>query len=261
MREQDDRLVTVLDEAATGTLRRWTAEIEAWPAGSHVWGHYAEATAAGPAICRTENVSACHGDVAALVDGALRDVASAAIGEPVVAFKDKINYKQPGGAGFRPHQDRVAYPGVTRVMSILVAIDACSTESGCLWLADGVDEVLATDDRGVVREDIARELGWRSVELEPGQAVLLDGLVPHYSDANRTDRPRRVLVASYAPEREHYTRTQYYAARNDVMTRSSAADGRFRISTLADFEGAEVAPDISAVEQCTHGGDHVASNV
>jgi len=96
----------------------------------------------------------------------------------------------------------------------------------------------------------------RVSELEPGEAVLLDGLVPHYSDANRTERPRRVLVASYAPEREHYTRTQYYAARNAVMTTSSAADGRFRISTLADFEGAEVAPDAAAIEQCTHEVNH-----
>ncbi|MDQ1448434.1 MAG: 2-aminoethylphosphonate dioxygenase [Actinomycetota bacterium] len=257
MREQDQRQITALDEAATSSLREWTAEIEAWPAGSHVWGHYAEATEAGPAICRTENVSACHAGVAALVNGPLRDVASGAIGERVVAFKDKINYKQPGGAGFRAHQDRVAYPGVDRVMSILVAIDACSTESGCLWLAGGVDEVLATDDRGVVREDIARDLGWTAVELEPGQAVCLDGFVPHYSDANRTDRPRRVLVASYAPEGEQYTRAQYYAARDDVMTRSSAADGRFRISTLADFDGAEVALDTAARERCTHEVAHV----
>jgi hypothetical protein len=256
MREQHERLITVLDEAAVADLREWTSEIEAWPVGSHLWGHYAEATANGPAICRTENVSACHRGVAELVDGVLRDVASNAIGERVGAFKDKINYKQPGGAGFRPHQDRVAYPGVTNVMSILVAIDACSTESGCLWLAGGVNEVLPTDDRGVVRDDIARTLSWTAVELAPGDAVCLDGLVPHYSDANRTGDPRRVLVASYAPEREHYTRTQYYAARNAVMTTSSAADGRFRISTLADFEGAEVAPDAAAVEHCTHEVNH-----
>ena len=256
MREQNDRLVTVLSGEAIDNLQGWASEIEAWPAGSHVWGHYAEATSAGPAICRTENVSACHQGVAELVDGALRDVASRAIGERVVAFKDKINYKQPGGAGFRPHQDRVAYPGVTRVMSILVAIDACSTESGCLWLAGGVNEVLETDDRGVVRDDIARELPWTAVELAPGDAVCLDGLLPHYSDANRTSQPRRVLVASYAPESEGYTRAHYYAARNEVMTRSSAADGRFRISTLADFDGAEVAPDAAAVERCTHEGHH-----
>jgi 2-aminoethylphosphonate dioxygenase len=252
MRERHAGQVTVLGEAAVGSLREWTTEIEAWPAGSHVWGHYAEATANGAAICRTENVSACHPGVAALVSGVLRDVAADAIGAPVVAFKDKINYKQPGGAGFRPHQDRVAYPGVTNVMSILVAIDECTTESGCLWLAGGVDEVLATDDRGVVREDIARVLPWTAVELAPGDAVCLDGLLPHYSDANNTARARRVLVASYAPESEGYTRDRYYRARQDVMTQSSAQDGRFRISTLADFAGAEVAPDAAAVGHCTH---------
>jgi len=50
-------LVTVLDEAAVADLREWTSEIEAWPAGSHLWGHYAEATANGPAICRTERLT------------------------------------------------------------------------------------------------------------------------------------------------------------------------------------------------------------
>jgi len=44
-----------------------------------VWGHYAEHTPLGPRICRTENVSACHPGVAALVDGPLRDVAADAI--------------------------------------------------------------------------------------------------------------------------------------------------------------------------------------
>ena len=39
------------------------------------------------------------------------------------------------------------------------------------------------------------------------------------------------------------------------MTKSSAADGRFRISTLADFDGAEVAPDVAAVEHCTTRGE------
>jgi hypothetical protein len=252
MGERHAQHVTVLDAMEVEHLRGWAAEVEGWPAGSHVWGHYAEATASGPAICRTENVSACHPGVAALVDGALRAVAADALGEPVVSFKDKINYKQPGGAGFRPHQDRVAYPGVNRVMSILVALDPCTTESGCLWLAGGVDEVLPTDDRGVVREDVARALDWDAVELAPGDAVLLDGLVPHYSDANTTPGARRVLVASYAPAAEKYTRQQYYAARRDVMTRSSEHDGRFRISTLADFAGAEVAPDTAAHEHCTH---------
>jgi ectoine hydroxylase-related dioxygenase (phytanoyl-CoA dioxygenase family) len=241
----------LLDPAQLDALRTWTAEVEAWPAGSHRWGHYAEHTANGPRICRTENVSVCHAGLASLVDGALRDCAAGAIGEPVTAFKDKVNYKQPGGAGFSPHQDKVAYPGVGRVMSILLAVDDCSVESGCLWIAAGVDEVLAVDDRGVVRADVAGTLEWTAVELRAGDALFIDGLAPHYSETNRGDEPRRVLVASYAPVLEGYSRDDYYERRQSKMQTETERDGRFRISTLADFEGAEVATG-AAADRCTH---------
>jgi ectoine hydroxylase-related dioxygenase (phytanoyl-CoA dioxygenase family) len=242
----------VLADAQVGALADWAHVIESWPVGSHVWGQYAEQITDHVAVCRTENVSACHSGIAELVEGPLRDVAMHAFGESASAFKDKINYKHPGGAGFRPHQDRLAYPGVARVLSILVAIDECTTESGCLWLADGVNELLPTDDRGVVRADIVDSLHWRAAELGPGDAVLLDGLAPHYSEANGGTRPRRVLVASYAPKREGYSRDHYYSARADTMRRASHEDGRFRISTLADFEGIEVAQETPPTGRCIH---------
>ena len=205
----------LLDETEITELREWAVEIEAWPSGSHVWGHYAEQTPLGPRICRTENVSACHDGIASLVDGPLQACAEAALGEPAVAFKDKLNYKQPGGAGYSTHQDQLAYPGVDRVVSILVAIDDCRVESGCLWLADGVTELLPVDERGVVRAEVASDAHWFPAELTAGDAVLIDGLAPHYSEANDTDvaapgvhrelrpgpralRPRRATTASVA---------------------------------------------------------------
>jgi hypothetical protein len=242
----------VLAAADADAVASWADAIESWPVGTHVWGQYAEQIADRVAVCRTENVSACHPGVAALVDGPLGELATGTLGEPAVAFKDKINYKHPGGAGFRPHQDRLAYPGVARVLSILVAIDECTTESGCLWLAEGVDEQLPTDERGVVRADIVDSLRWAPAELQAGDAVLIDGLAPHYSEANRGDRRRRVLVASYAPAGEHYSRDLYYSARAETMRRASQEDGRFRISTLADFDGVEVTAEGAAPDHCTH---------
>jgi hypothetical protein len=241
-----------LTPADLACLDRAATEIATWPAGSHVWGHYAEQTPHGPAICRTENVSACQVDVRALVDGRLRAIASARLGTDVTAFKDKINYKQPGGAGFLPHQDRTAYPGAPDVVSLLVAIDACTEATGCLWIVPEIDHALPTDDRGVVDAHVTDALDWEMVELAPGDAVLIDGYAPHWSDANRTDAPRRVLVASYAPTASGYTRTEYYTARAATMAASTATDGRFRISTHADFAGVEVAPNVRALEECTH---------
>jgi len=234
-------------------LHTWTTEVEAWPAGSHQWGHYAERTAAGDAICRTENVSACHAGFAGLARGPLADAAAAALGVEVTAFKDKINYKQPGGAGFSPHQDLAAYPGASRVVSILVAVDQCSTASGCLWFASGVDDLLATDDRGVVVPDVVDALSWTAAELAPGDALCIEGLTPHFSEANRSAAPRRVLVASYAPRIDDYGRERYYAAREQEMEQSRARDEQFRISTLADFEGIEVRTDRPGViAACWH---------
>ncbi len=242
----------LLDRDGAAALRAWALEIEEWPSGSHVWGHYAEETPLGPRICRTENVSVCHEGIASLVAGTLQARATEALGEPAVAFKDKLNYKQAGGAGYSTHQDLVAYPGVERVVSILVAIDDCLVESGCLWLADGVHEVLPVDERGVVRADAASDLDWFAAELKAGDAVRIDGLAPHYSEANQTDSSRRVFIASYAPAREHYDRDRYYRERDERMRRDTERDGRFRISTLADFEGTEVAPDCTS-DRCTHG--------
>jgi ectoine hydroxylase-related dioxygenase (phytanoyl-CoA dioxygenase family) len=170
-----------------------------------------------------------------------------------VDFKDKINYKQPGGAGFSPHQDLAAYPGASRVVSILVAIDECTTTSGCVWFAPGVDALLATDTRGVVVPDVVSSLSWSPAELAPGDALCIAGTTPHYSEANGSPAPRRVLVASYAPAGEGYDRERYYAARQEQMERATARDEQFRISTLADFEGVEVAdPGTGVPGACSH---------
>jgi predicted HD phosphohydrolase len=50
-------------------LQSWVSAVQEWPAGSHIWGHYAERTPNGSVISRTENVSACHAGIRELVDG------------------------------------------------------------------------------------------------------------------------------------------------------------------------------------------------
>src|SRR5262249_51637684 len=102
-----------------------------------------------------------------------------------------------------------------------------------------------------VRADIADALDWFAVELRAGDALCIGGLAPHYSETNRGDVARRVLVASYAPVDEGYGRDDYYERRRSTMQTETDRDGRFRISTLADFEGDEVATD-AATDRCTH---------
>jgi ectoine hydroxylase-related dioxygenase (phytanoyl-CoA dioxygenase family) len=138
------------------------------------------------------------------------------------------------------------------VVSVLLAIDECSEDSGCLWLAPPAVGILPVDERGVVRADVCAQLEWAPAELAPGDAVCIDGYAAHYSEANRSNAARRVLVASYSPAGSGYDRSTYYARRSDEMQRANARDGRFRISTLADFAGVEVTPDSGAVGECEH---------
>ncbi len=57
-------------------------------------------------------------------------------------------YKHPGGGGFAPHQDAVAYRFVDHHISVMVPLDSATEESGCLFVASGYENgKLPTDDR------------------------------------------------------------------------------------------------------------------
>ena len=99
------------DEVARD-LGVWTDEIAAWPEVPGRWMRYYErrrGDAAGKMLARIENFVPYHERLAALFTGPrVLGLLADCVGEPVVLFKDKINFKLPGGAGFAPHQDAPA---------------------------------------------------------------------------------------------------------------------------------------------------------
>ncbi|TMA42566.1 MAG: phytanoyl-CoA dioxygenase family protein [Deltaproteobacteria bacterium] len=102
-----------LGEETTRDLVRWTDEIAAWPEVPGKWMRYYERRGGDPAarmLARIENFAPFHQELAALFSSSrLLELLAECAGEPVVLFKDKINFKLPGGAGFAPHQDAPAY--------------------------------------------------------------------------------------------------------------------------------------------------------
>ena len=92
-----------------------------------------EGTDAGPMLCRSENFVPIHDDLRALLcRGPLVEVAGALLGEPAVLYKEKINHKLPGGAGYSAHQDAPAYPMIATHVSAMVAIDDADADNGGL---------------------------------------------------------------------------------------------------------------------------------
>src|SRR5947207_12979374 len=60
--------------------------------------------------------------------------AGALLGDEAVLFKDKINFKLPGGGGFELHQDQQAgwSAYAPLFLTAMVSIDESTLENGCL---------------------------------------------------------------------------------------------------------------------------------
>lgn len=244
----------VLDARMVADLRSWVDEVAAWslPGGDGHGLHHFEQTDTGPALARSERFADDHEGLADFVGGELLGgILAELYGEPAVLFKEKINYKHPGGAGFAPHQDASAYRFVDHHISVMVPVDRATESSGCLWFATGdqigeqrFTELLPTDGRGRIMEGFADQLTWVPVEANPGDAVFFDSYAPHRSGPNTTDRSRRVFYLTYNARSKGDHRRQYYDDKEAEFERMGGTfdQQRVRISINDDFLGRPVEP-------------------
>jgi 2-aminoethylphosphonate dioxygenase len=203
----------LLSSTGTRELARWCDELQADRDTPDRALAYFEPSEAGPLLSRIENFEPFHCGLRALLQGTLLDLASLLLGEPAVLFKDKINFKLPGGGGFEPHQDiQAGWERYAReFVTAAVAIDAATPRNGCLELARWSHR---HERIGALWEPLSeREL--HGVHFEPlpmaaGDAVLFDGFLPHRSAPNRTARPRRVLYVTYNPGSDGDQRARYF---------------------------------------------------
>jgi hypothetical protein len=233
-----------LDAETVSRVSGWVDEVAGWAAEGGPGLHHWEQTDRGPALARSEDLVPHHAGLRALICDELAETAAALFGEPAVLFKEKVNHKQPGGAGFAPHQDATAYRFVDHHISCMVPLDPATVASGCLYVASGFhrDGQLPTDERGRVAEATAAALPWDAVEVEPGDLLWFDSYTPHRSGPNTTDRARRALYLTYNAGSAGDHRAAYYA---DKAAELSASDGTFggervRISISDDFLGRPV---------------------
>jgi Phytanoyl-CoA dioxygenase (PhyH) len=237
-------LTETLDAAGRADLRAWVDEVAAWPDDGDGWLHHREMTEDGPKLCRSENLIPFHDGLRRLLTtGGLVDTASALLREPAVLYKEKVNYKLPGGAGYAPHQDAPAYRFVDVHVSCMVAVDDATADNGCLEVASGHHrELLPTDDTGCIRPDVAEALPWTAVEVRAGQTLWFHSRAPHRSGPNHSDRPRRALYPTYNAASEGDLRDRYYRQKQAELAERGPASGapRVPVSLIGDFQGRPV---------------------
>jgi ectoine hydroxylase-related dioxygenase (phytanoyl-CoA dioxygenase family) len=234
-------LLDVLGDQDVEQLRVWVDEVAAWPDGAGEWLHYREMTDDGPKLCRTENFVPFHDGLRGLLaDGPMLEAASALLGEQAVLYKEKINYKLPGGAGFAPHQDAPAYRFVDAHVSCMVAVDDATEGNGCLEVVSAQHhELLPTDDAGCVRADVVADLEWTPVEVRAGQMLWFHSRAPHRSGPNHSTVPRRALYPTYNAASEGDLRADYYRQKQVELQAATAGD-RVAVSLIGDFQGRPV---------------------
>ena len=185
-------------------------------------------------LARVENFSRLHDGWGNLTFGLVNDLVSQVYRENAVLFKDKLNFKMPGGAGFLCHQDATAYATgklAKHHVSAMVAIDGATVENGCLQVAPGLhNDGVLKNSNGVTCETLESKMEFLDIITQPGDIVLFDSFLPHKSGPNKTVESRRLAYLTYNKEQEGDFHAQYYATKIENM-------GPGRMSLNNDFAG------------------------
>jgi 2-aminoethylphosphonate dioxygenase len=196
-------------------IESWTTELSELPEKSGEHWVYHEKSKINPdidLISRIENISPYHQGFAEL-SKVLKYPMAQLFDEEAVLFKEKINFKMPGGDGFKPHQDSQAgwEDYAQFFISVLVCIDEATIENGCLQMVSGFQ------NRGLFREwepltdNDMSNMEFVHYPTKPGDIVFFDCYTPHASEPNLSNTTRRIYFATYNKLSEGDHLDKYYA--------------------------------------------------
>lgn len=195
-------------------ITEWTEEVANYPEVPGKYMMYFEKSQlqnGDRILCRMEDFEPYHKNFSTLFsDDRMKGAVSQLFAEESVLFKEKINFKMPGGDGFKAHQDvQAGWDSYAPLhITALVSIDPCTEENGCLEMTASQHGKGLIGDKWKPLDESALE--FESLPTEPGDAVFFDSYTPHCSAPNMTDNARRVLYVTYNKLSEGDHRRQYY---------------------------------------------------
>ena len=195
-------------------ISTWTDEVLALPevSGRHWVYHEKSRKDGSELVSRIEKIAPFHAGFQSLTDVLAAPVGQL-LNERAVLFKEKINFKMPGGGGFAPHQDSQAgwdtYADF--FISALLSIDRATLENGCLQMVAGHHTQGLKKSWEPLNEDDMKGMSFEPVPTEPGDVVFFDNYAPHASEPNMSDAIRRIYYATYNRASAGDHMAQYYA--------------------------------------------------
>ena len=198
-------------------ISQWTDDVAGSP---EVPGHYmmyfeSSKQDGSRIISRIEDFVSFHEGFAELITRRrMQQAVSDLLGEKAVLFKDKINFKLPGGDGFKEHQDvQAGWDDYAKLhITAMIAIDETNADNGSVEMIPGMHKqgLLGKMWAPLTDADTANA-DYEPVHCQPGDAVFFDSYAPHRSLPNNTDQARRVLYITFNGASEGDHRALYYA--------------------------------------------------
>lgn len=203
-------------------LQRWAQELSDKPETPHKWMKYFEKGSKSRQLCRIENFLQYHQNwEKTIYNERLMQILSELFAEEAVLFKEKLNFKLPGGNGFTAHQDAPAFAsfGQTYHITAMISIDETTTHNGCLEMGYGHHKsgLLKMTEQKVLAPEVIDEIHWEPLETQPGDLVLFDSYIPHRSGPNTTSSARRAAYVTYNPRSQGDKRADYYQHKRQVF--------------------------------------------
>lgn len=167
-------------------------------------------------------------------DERILKLAQDALGEAVMVLKEKLIYKWPGNSGYGAHRDEPYFrvlgekgPSGIEMVSIAVALDKTNSKNGAIKFYPNLRFTKLSSPKDEPRDIDKSELENIPAfmpDLDPGDIVLFDGIIPHASDFNRSDHPRRIYIITFVPKRYIGSREDYYRLRHDEFSKKRKKD-------------------------------------
>ena len=168
------------NDSEISEIRKWVYDYskkkpEDWESGKEM-GYYETSLNDGKRILtRLENFCDYNKDFFDLVHSEkIINCVEDLLGESCVFFKEKINFKNPGGAGFAPHQDAISRwdDYASAFMNVLICTDVGTIENGCLEVAPGFHNkgFLGPYD-APIPDEILKEMNFQLLEHSLGDVV------------------------------------------------------------------------------------------
>ncbi len=199
------QISSYFDPIDTRRMIDWVEDIARWPLVEGKYLNYYELIENEPCLSRTENFLPYHSEFNAFIrSSGIFEMVAEILEEPVVLFKEKINYKYPGTGAYPPHQDVHAYDTSPYAFqpyhrNVTIFLDGATEENGCMELGSGYSKntVLERHPNGALLEDEVQKLDWKPIPCPAGSVFIFDMYWPHRSGLNRSPYPRRSIFMTF----------------------------------------------------------------